>query len=181
MIKLIGLTGKARSGKDTIGDYLSTLGYPSYAMAKPIKEACRVIFNWDDEHLYGDLKETLDPLYDITPREAMQKLGTEFGRDMINTRLWELRASSEISDANYLVITDLRYDNEAQLVLDHGGIVIRVERENRDKIQGVVDHPSEQGITPNLITKTIKNNGTLPELYKKVDNILNKGVNHEQT
>jgi hypothetical protein len=174
MIKLIGLTGKARSGKDTIGDYLNTLGYQPYAMAKPIKEACRAIFNWDDEHLYGDLKEVLDPLYEITPREAMQKLGTEFGRDMINARLWELRASSEISDSNYLVITDIRYDNEARLVLNHGGIVIHVERENRDEIKGVANHPSEHGVSPNLITTTITNNGTLDALYHKVVNALAK-------
>ena len=172
MIKLIGLTGKARSGKDTVGEYLRKYGYQPYAMAKPIKEGCRQMFGWDDRHLYGELKEVLDPAYGVTPREAMQKLGTEFGRNMISTKIWELRAAVEISNSNYLVITDLRFDNEAALVLSNGGIVIDINREGRDKINGAEDHSSESGISPELITKVIDNNGTIDMLYENVDSCI---------
>ena len=172
MIKLIGLTGKARSGKDTVGDYLSEHKYETYAMASPIKEACRAAFGWTDEHLFGDLKEVVDPLYGITPREAMQKMGTEFGRDMINPKLWELRAKHQIESTEYLVITDLRFDNEALLVLKHGGIVLNIERDTRDVINGVEGHSSEDGISKHLITRTIKNNGSLVDLYDRVKVII---------
>ena len=172
MIKLIGLTGKARSGKDTVGDYLTMYNYETYAMASPIKEACRAAFGWTDEHLFGDLKEVVDPLYGITPREAMQKMGTEFGRDMINPKLWELRAKQQIDSTEYLVITDLRFDNEALLVLKSGGIVLNIERDTRDVINGVEGHSSEDGISKHLITRTIKNNGSLVDLYDRVKVII---------
>ena len=173
MIKLMGLTGKARSGKDTTGDYLSKkYGYHTFAMAKPIKEACRVIFGWDDRHLHGDLKEVVDPIYGVTPREAMQKLGTEYGRDMINTDIWAIRTKQEIKNNNLMVLTDLRYDNEAELILDMGGIVISVDRNLRGLINGVKNHKSELSISSNLITETVKNNGSLDDLYKKIDDII---------
>tara|TARA_R110000822_G_scaffold133553_2_gene271006 strand:+ start:1253 stop:1792 length:540 start_codon:yes stop_codon:yes gene_type:complete len=175
MIKLIGLTGKARSGKDTTGDYLSkTYGHKAFAMAKPIKEACRVIFGWDDRHLHGDLKEVVDPIYGVTPREAMQKLGTEYGRDMINTDIWAIRTRQEIKNNDLMVLTDLRYDNEAELILSMGGIVINVDRDSRDIISGVKGHKSEVNINANLITETVKNNGSLVDLYKKIDGVVLK-------
>ena len=175
MIRLIGLTGKARSGKDTVGSYLAEEhGYRTYAMASPIKEACRVMFGWDDRHLHGDLKEVIDPVYGVTPREAMQKLGTEFGRGMINTKLWELRAGQEILKAsNHLVVvTDIRFDNEAELIKKLGGVVINIERPNRDEIKGVKAHQSEKGIKPELIDYNINNNDTLETLYSDTDFIL---------
>ena len=175
MIKLIGLTGKARSGKDTVGDYLSkTYGHKTFTMAKPIKEACRVIFGWDDRHLHGDLKEVVDPIYGVTPREAMQKLGTEYGRDMINTDIWAIRTKQEVKNNNLMVLTDLRYDNEAELILSLGGIVVSVDRDSRDIIGGVKGHKSEININENLITDTVKNNGSLVDLYKRIDGVVLK-------
>jgi len=174
---LIGLTGKARSGKDTCGRELQLMtDITPYAMAQPIKEACAVIFNWDHRHLHGELKEVIDPVYDVTPREAMQKLGTEYGRGMINTNLWELRAVAEIeakqAKGEAMVITDLRFDNEAQMVRSMGGIVIEVVRDNPDNIQGVKGHASEQGISTNLIDFTLENNGTFQQLYTALYNTL---------
>ena len=41
-MKLIGLTGKARSGKDSVGDHLKNkFNFHSYALASPIKKACK--------------------------------------------------------------------------------------------------------------------------------------------
>ena len=174
MSKLIGLTGKARSGKDTVGNYLAKKEFTTYAMASPIKEACRVIFDWNDRHLHGDLKEVIDEMYEVTPREAMQKLGTEFGRDMINTRLWELRATKEIQTTPNLVVTDIRFDNEAELIIKNGGFVMNIEREMRNEIKGIGGHQSETGVSQKLITHNVNNNGSLKELYQRIDEILNQ-------
>ena len=177
MIKLIGLAGKARGGKDAVGDYLSkTYGHKTFAMATPVKEACRVIFDWDDRHLHGHLKDALDPVYNVTPREAIQKLGTEFGRNMINNDMWTIKAEQKIKRHSRLVITDIRYNNEAELILENGGIIIDIKRRKsaRALISGVENHSSEKGINPNLITDTATNNGSLDDLYKKIDDIILK-------
>lgn len=168
---IIGLTGKARSGKDTVAEHLRiAYGFNHYWFSKPMKEACKAIFGWTDEHLYGDLKEVVDPNYVVSPRVALQTLGTEWGRS-INSDLWILRAKKEMEQDQNLVISDCRFDNEAKAIREKGGIIIRVEREG---IQSVADHSSENGISEILVSLVIKNDGTLQDLYKKVDNLLLK-------
>lgn len=164
---LIGLAGVAGSGKDTVGDHL---GVKTYAFAQPMKEACRLIFNWTDEHLHGSLKEAIDPKYGISPRQAFQTIGTEWGRNLINQNIWLIRAEQEIDKHNDLVITDVRFDNEAQLIRRNGGIVINIIRPD---INGVNPHVSENSLSPNQIDHHIVNDGTLWELYRKVDTLLN--------
>tara|TARA_R110000764_G_scaffold136846_1_gene224757 strand:+ start:110 stop:655 length:546 start_codon:yes stop_codon:yes gene_type:complete len=177
VIKLIGLSGKARGGKDAAGDHIRDMcGFSTYAMAAPVKEACRVIFGWDYRHLHGHLKDVLDPIYNVTPRAAIQKLGTEFGRNMINNDIWTIKAENEIKARSNLVITDIRYNNEAELILENGGIIIDIKRRKsaRALIFGMKNHSSEKGISSNLITEIVTNNGSLVDLYKKIDDIILK-------
>lgn len=174
MINLIGLTGLARSGKDTAANYITSLphNYQTYAMAKPIKDACKIMFNWTDEHVYGDLKEVVCPIFGITPREAMQKLGTEYGRNMINNDIWTIRAELVIKANKRLVITDIRFDNEAEMIKRNGGIVVKIDRKNLPRIKGVENHDSELGISEQLIDEVIYNNQSLAMLYRKIDSVL---------
>ena len=58
---IIGLCGKKRVGKDTFADYLvDNYNFDKYAFANPLKEACRIMFCFNDEQLYGDQKEDFD-------------------------------------------------------------------------------------------------------------------------
>lgn len=65
MINVIGVSGVARSGKDTSSDfimgYLKDLTIPAYryAFATPIKEHVAEIFGWGYDEMYGELKEEL--------------------------------------------------------------------------------------------------------------------------
>ncbi len=64
-MKLIGLGYIARSGKDTIADYLvNEHGFKKASYITSMKEALRSIFGFDDRQLYGDLKEVPDPFWD---------------------------------------------------------------------------------------------------------------------
>ncbi len=56
---LIGISGYAQCGKDTICEILQHHGIINnrYAFADPIKKTCNALFNWDDRHAFGDLKE----------------------------------------------------------------------------------------------------------------------------
>jgi len=167
---IIGLTGKARSGKDTVASHLQeAYKFHHYWFSKPMKDACRSMFGWGDEHLYGELKEEVDQRYGISPRVALQTLGTEWGRNTINSDLWILRAQKEMEQHENIVISDCRFDDEAEAVISSGGIVIEIVRQG---INQVAAHSSESGISSSLINYQIENNGTLPELYRSVDNFL---------
>ena len=167
---IIGLTGKARSGKDTVALYLSKQhNFNHYWFSKPMKDACKVIFGWDDRQLYGALKEVIDPVYKVSPRVALQTLGTEWGRNCISSDLWLNRAKAEILKHENITISDCRFDNEAQMILGMGGYIIEVIRPDTKEVAA---HSSEEGITPGLINFTIDNKGTLSDLYKLVDYLL---------
>ena len=58
MIKLLGMTGRAGSGKDTAAYMLmKDLGYKTYALASPIKAIVNSMFGWGEDHAEGSLKE----------------------------------------------------------------------------------------------------------------------------
>jgi len=97
--QMIGVVGKGRAGKDTVGDLVKQLyaRTDTMAWATPIKDACREIYGFSEVQLYGDAKDEPDPRYlrpgfgldtsfethperFLTPRHAMQQLGGEWGR-----------------------------------------------------------------------------------------------------
>lgn len=58
MIRLIGLAGEARAGKSSAAGFLcNELGFETYGLAQPIKDMICALFNWDDRHREGSLKE----------------------------------------------------------------------------------------------------------------------------
>jgi hypothetical protein len=136
----------------------------TYAFAEPIKEAVKVIFGWGDEHVHGDLKDVVDQHYGVSPRQAMQTLGTEWGRNL-NEQLWLLRADVELQDAvamdTPLVVTDVRFENEAEWIRNNGGSVIHLSRE---QATGVRKHVSEDGIFVGEKDYVFANNGSMREL-----------------
>jgi hypothetical protein len=169
---IIGLTGKARSGKDTAAAYLAENSFEHYWFSKPMKDACRAIFGWDDGHLYGDLKEAVDTRFGCSPRQALQTLGTEWGRECIGENLWVDIAKDRMIKADNIVISDVRFDNEARVIREMGGVIVNISRNDAHSVNA---HSSEQGIDNNLINMHIANNGTIEHLHKEIEYIfLNK-------
>lgn len=162
---LYGITGNARCGKGTVA---KLLGYPEYHFSKPMKDACRNIFGWNDEHLYGELKDVVDPNFGVSPRMALQTMGTDWGRNMVNKDLWLKRAQIEINNNSQLVISDVRMNNEARLIKQNGGKIIKVVRDVKVDIR---DHVSEEGIDNQYVDYIIDNNGTLNMLREMVNSI----------
>ena len=127
---MIGLVGKKGSGKDTMADFLvSEYGYHKLAMADPLKKACKILFDFSDAQLNDhELKEKIDDRWGISPRQAFQKMGTDLIRKHICDDFWLRRADIEVG--HYLeesvVISDIRFPNEAEWVKHHGGILVRI-------------------------------------------------------
>lgn len=168
---IIGLTGKARSGKDTAAAQLVKGGFEHYWFSKPMKDACRSIFGWSDDELYGDLKEVVDKRFGISPRVALQTLGTEWGRDCINKDLWINIAKLKMQASENIVISDCRFDNEAEAILSMGGVVVEIVRGDAINVNA---HSSEVGISKSLISCVIQNNSTIEEFNNIVDYIFLK-------
>lgn len=140
--ELIGLTGPARSGKDTVAGILETHGFKRLSYAAPIKEMLvPLIGNIPDED-----KEKIIPWLGVSPRYLMQTLGTEWGRMLVKPTIWRDILSHRIDLAmeeghSKFVISDVRFQNEYDWVRAIGGAVWRIQRPDCDP---VLSHSSEQ-------------------------------------
>lgn len=168
---LIGLCGPAGCGKDTVAKYMANCGFSRYTLAMPLKMGLEAMLGidldvWDDR----DRKEQVIPWLGKSPRQVAQTLGTEWGRQLVHPDLWVmlmLRRWDEVrsSTSPRMVVTDVRFDNEAQTIINAGGTVWKVDREG---VAPVAAHSSEKGISPALIEGTVKNYGSLNQLEVNV-------------
>jgi hypothetical protein len=139
-MSIIGLVGFIGSGKGTAGDLLQDLGYVQESFAGAVKDVASVMFGWPRNLLEGDTDEsrTFREIADdkwssvfgrsFTPREALQKIGTEVGRDIFHRDFWLHVLDQKIRADKKYVITDVRFPNEIKWIHDHGGLVIEIQR-----------------------------------------------------
>ena len=172
-MKLIGLTGQARAGKDSFAAALVDAGWQTVSFAAPIKRALTAL-GWERSQLYGDEKELVSPLWGVSGRRAMQTLGTEWGRNTIHPELWLRLAAhdiaSHIRDGSNVVVTDVRFNDEALLIHLFGGTCVKVERDT--SLYNVQYHLSEAGISPSLVHTTVQNDSTLEALALKAHSLV---------
>lgn len=127
--RLIALTGRAGVGKSFAANRFEEFGYKRMKFASPLKAMLQSL-GLNQRQIEGDLKhEPCDLLCGKTPRWAMQTLGTEWGRNLIGQELW-LNAFRRDLGALYpthsVVVDDLRFPNEADLIRSLGGVIVRL-------------------------------------------------------
>lgn len=172
---IIGVTGQcqdslgrnriAGAGKDEVARVLlEKYNFVSVAWADPLKRFIKEVYEFEDEALWGgsDARILPDERYPrpnggfLTPRFALQSLGTDWGRNCyINTWVdYGIRVAKKILNGfNYtpqrglykenarpqammnkpwkadgVVFSDVRFMNEFQAIKDAGGFVVRVKR-----------------------------------------------------
>lgn len=142
---IIGMLGFAGSGKGTVGDILeSDFGFKKDSFAAPVKDAVAAIFGWDRALLEGDtdesrkFRETIDPWWEkrvpgMTPRYALQLMGTECGRNQLDDDIWLHSLERRMLPGNNYVITDVRFPNEMKFLRSIGGKIVRVKRGEEPK------------------------------------------------
>jgi hypothetical protein len=166
---IIGLTGYAQSGKDTVASILvENYGYQRVAFADPIrdllyatnpmlKEGYRVkglvdVYGWD--RVKVDYPEA---------RRLLQDLGVG-ARKTFGDMFWVRQALNGLQlfgEANY-VITDVRYPNEAKAIRDYDNAQIwRVKRLGVDPVNS---HESESAMDGEKVDQIFVNNGTIDDL-----------------
>lgn len=168
---IIGLAGRKQSGKTTAAEYLVKCGFVRQSFADPIKNMVSTLFK-DLGHeerlsfLLNDGKEFLLPDICKSPRWMMQTLGTEWGRNLIDPDLWvEAARKKVLSTRDSVVFDDVRFENEATMIRNLGGLIIHIDRGDL-----VTDsHASEQGIRDHADDAFIDNDHSLTDFLIDVN------------
>lgn len=196
-ITLIGISGYAGSGKDSVATYLQKSLSDSYihAWALFLKDACTSAFGIDFLKFNDSaLKELPDPYWNVSPRSIAQFFGTELFRDKLvelipdlNHDFWVRRLIGYINghiepgdgwmpygDGDTIIIPDTRFQNEYNCIIGNGGYHIHVQRDGHGGNVGIAGHASEAGfqIDGNHNIWQIVNDGTLEEMYLEVDKFM---------
>ena len=171
---IIGITGQKRAGKDTAAEAFIEQGFNSYHFADPIRRLCSDVFLWSSERMDKDNKEIVDPRFGISPRKAMQLIGTELFRlrlpelhqgfrETTGSDLWVKRFIywQQQQRAKAVVIPDVRFLNESETIRDLGGYIIKIERPD---IASEDNHISEIELNSIIPDTTIMNDGTIEDL-----------------
>lgn len=188
---IIGILGKKRSGKDTICKYLvETYGFHKLAFADQIKDVAQQLFDLSDEQLNGQDKEEKMIDYNISPRQFFQVFGTDIMQNAIYDYLpeledkiprklfWTINIFNKIKKLqkegqNNFCISDVRFIHEVDYILENGGIIIKVERQNCIK-DNHVSETQINDIDNSKINYFINNNGTIEDLNSKIRNIIDE-------
>ena len=178
-VRAIGLSGWARSGKDTVANYIiENYGYTKASFAQPIREA---LVNLNPNINVGESNQASlatsvrllgwEQLKDISVdvRPLMQRLGTEVGREMFGEDFWVDTALDRIPDGSKVVFSDVRYPNEANAVRDFGGKIYRIDRAG---VGPANEHASETALNDYDFDDRIDNSGTVEELYAQIDRVI---------
>lgn len=85
---VVGITGKKGHGKSEIAKIMKqNHAFTEKAFADPLKKCVMPLFDFKRKQVYGDMKEEIDERWGITPREALQHVGTEVVRNHMNKLL----------------------------------------------------------------------------------------------
>lgn len=179
---IIGLCGLAGSGKSTVARLLvKNHCFESMSLADPMKEFCAKVLGFSKEQLWGAsaLRNEADPRYGKSPREALQTLGTEWGRtfylDMwIDFALNKARAQCANILGSGCVFEDVRFHNEADAIRKAGGKVWRIVRPGAGLSGPAGEHQSETELTDfDPYDRVIDNrNGSLEDLASHIAKII---------
>jgi hypothetical protein len=114
-----------------------------------------------------------DPLNPFGKQRKLQQWwGTEYRRAECST-YWTDRVATAIesSDANIIILDDLRFINEAEFVTNLGGYCIKVHRDQAGLQDAESSHVSENQLNDYKFDFFIENNGTLKQLRAKANQV----------
>lgn len=174
---LIGICGKKFSGKSTVARLLhNATGYEVVSFADKLKDVTCVLAGCTREDLEDyDFKENeLVPDYlrpycgnaqKPTYRAFLQHFGSEVMRG-VNDNIWiDCTLGNCGSD---VIVSDVRFPNEARAIRSRGGVVIKVVRDT----QVVDSHCSESSIDDIVPDYTLFNDTNLENLVANVDTLV---------
>ena len=178
---IVGLSGLAGSGKDTVaGILVEELGFSQVAYADKLRDFLIAQDPWvkrDKIPTFARLSKVIDRYgwqgYKQSPyanevRALIQRTGTEAGRGQIGDSVW-INATLENLPKGDVVISDCRFPNEIEILKDYGeGRVVRVVRPQAGLPGQQGSHSSEQELPERYFDFTIVNDDSIAVLKTRV-------------
>lgn len=172
--KLIGLVGYAGAGKDAAAEGLTAIGWERVSFADPLRQMALAIDPYIPCHagVSGRLASYVDAMgwtkakQHPEVRRLLQVIGTEAVRNIIGPDTWVELARKKICDStNSVVVTDVRFANEAAMIAGLGGALVRIMRPGCGPVN---DHPSDALVHSLTVDTVIMNDGSLEELQARL-------------
>lgn len=185
MAIIVGLNGRKGAGKDTAAQPLiEKYGFERVSLADPIREMARklnpVISVVMDQGRPKQLRVTdfIDAGWSeekikrqfVVYRDFLKTLGTDCVREY-DADFWVKIALAKMNNPHgRYVVTDVRFPNEAAGILSQRDHSVHLWYIQNDIAEAVpVDHDSEKWAGQLGHTRTLHNNGTIPELHADID------------
>lgn len=181
---IIGIAGFAGSGKTSLAEHLLRAhGYTIKPFAAGLKAGVRAAFDLRLDHTDGKSKEVpLPHLCGATPRKLMQALGNQM-RVAVDDRIWLEAWRNSCAGIDEVVVPDVRYLNEAELIHACGGMIIRAEGRRGGQVyrptvaQRLRDvwfppHVSERPLPARVVDHVIDTSGRIEDSWLQLDRIL---------
>lgn len=184
MTNLLGLVGFIGAGKTTVAQHLCNQGFQSLSFATPLRKTLSAIFHWPLDLLEGDTpqsrewRETPDSWWSqrlgmqISPRFALQYIGTNVMREHFNQDIWVASAEKALvdmlSNSKGVVISDCRFVNEINLITKFSGSILEVSRTPEKPEWWSVAVAQNQCSTLAELEKLQSQNQTMQQLYPQV-------------
>ncbi len=150
---IIAFSGLKSSGKSTAAkfteSYLKDCVVHRLSFATPLKKMITDIFCLHNKECYDpNLKDVILDHWNVSPRELMQKIGTDLFRNQLSTicsdltmpaeTIWASNVYCKIKEIEFendrnnitnsvIIIDDCRFDDEYNVIKQLGGIVIKIK------------------------------------------------------
>lgn len=134
---IIGLHGKVGSGKDTVAREILK-SFPEYSFKRKsfgynVKKIVSIITGIDMRTILSrKIKTFYLKSWNMTVGEMFQKIGTNALRDAFDDDIWIKSLFNNINDDDNIIITDVRFINEAKSIKDRGGYLIKIVGDPND-------------------------------------------------
>ena len=181
MKKIIAICGPKRCGKDVLANHIvNKYGYTRLSFAEPLKEIVKLLFNFSDTQVGlidsdNDEKDTIDERWKISPRKALQFIGTEVLQNKIQELLPNIKRDyfanillSKIDNEKTYVISDMRFIHEYEKIKH---LDIQVIKVTRPSIISNEEHLSELEYLNIPFDKEIVNDSTIENYISLFDNL----------
>jgi len=173
---LIGITGPIGSGKDTTAIFISqVLNAGRYSFAEPMREAVSLIFDIPmNELTTQEGKALYDEYWGFTHRNLLRLFGNDAMKPVFGDGLWVKRAELALRKMaeEIVVISDVRFDLEADFIRRNGGFIIHLDRPDNPLAGQMSDHASDAGITRHVDDMSLVNDDSIASLKFNIFSIL---------
>ena len=181
---IIAFGHRRRTGKDQAAKFLTTIlkqncpkmNVRKTSFAWKLKDVCHQLWGWAGlrEPVYyenhPETREYMLPEIGKTPRQIWIEFGTPAVREIVYDGTWVQYCLRANTDADILIITDLRFPNEFQEIKKLGGNCIKVYRESAPISDDVADTALAH-MPDSEWDQIVHNDGSLKDLYSLMESL----------